>query len=379
MSGTKGLPALLALVALLSVAFAAHGQTPAEGATAKNPCDSHELFGRGDFHSPRGKHFQLENDSISNRVGLGESDRWYTNGAKFTETLDIRDAPSVLLCIPKPLAAWAREHYANLQFGFSFGQLMFTPQVITDPAPQPNDRYWSGFLYFGQIIQGHPKGPDGKALDRVIDSFEINYGVVGPASLAQQTQKFIHSLEGAPKPAGWSNQLRNEAAVQATYTRQIQVCPPDKGSHFQWDCTAHYGGSIGTVFDYGNAGFGMRFGTNLDEAPVGTIENPALGDLHKSANRWYFMVQGDAKGVLHNSFIDGSLLRGNPYSSPLKSKFGVAQLTGGFVFEFKDSAADSGGTRLSFLLHRRSAEFNAPSGSQPIFTFATLGIEWDLP
>jgi hypothetical protein len=375
----RGPRALLALCALGSAAFAAHGQSPAEGQTpltAPTRCDAHELFARsGDARPPRGKHLQVENDAFSNWLGFGDSDRWYTSGVKLTQTLDIRDAPSVILCIPRPIAAWANENYTDLQFGFSFGQLMFTPQNIRDPNPQPDDRYWGGFLYFGQIIQGRPKGWNGKA----IDSLEIDYGVVGPASLAKQTQKFIHSIESATRPAGWSNQLRAEPAIQATYARQVQLCPPDKGKYFQWDCTAHFGGSVGTVFDYGNAGFGMRFGANLDDAPIGTIENPAIGDLHKSANRWYFMIQGDAKGVLHNAFIDGSLLRNDPYASPLKSKFGVFQATGGIVVEFKDPGAESSGTRLSLLLHKRSAEFNPPSGSKPNFTFATLGIEWDLP
>ena len=51
------------------------------------------------------------------------------------------------------------------------------------------------------------------------ENISVSVGVVGPAALGEEAQKFIHSLSGDPKPRGWTHQLENEPALLLHYRR----------------------------------------------------------------------------------------------------------------------------------------------------------------
>lgn len=87
------------------------------------------------------------------------------------------------------------------------------------------------------------------------------------------------------------------------------------------------------------------------------------------------VLRAEAQGVLHNTFIDGSLFRAAPFQSNVKRKPVVAQVTAGFV---KEGIFDSD-AKFSFLLTRRTAEFTSPNWtSGAMFTFGTINVEWAM-
>jgi hypothetical protein len=43
-----------------------------------------------------------------------------------------------------------------------------------------------------------------------LDKLELDIGVVGPLSFAEEVQKGWHSMFGLHKPKGWDNQLENK-------------------------------------------------------------------------------------------------------------------------------------------------------------------------
>lgn len=88
---------------------------------------------------------------------------------------------------------------------FSIGQKIFTPDDIQRRGLVENDRPYAGWLYFGSAF--HNKNA------RLLDTFEIQLGVVGPAALAEKTQNFVHDLRGIDEARGWDNQLHNEPGV----------------------------------------------------------------------------------------------------------------------------------------------------------------------
>jgi hypothetical protein len=370
---------LAALSIMASPAFAAGQGAPS---IAGNTCgDKLRERNSQPYHS---HHLIVENDTVDTWFGLHHSDRWYTNGIKAIDTRGPEDPATAFHCWMPDLLGWfgpedrahAEKREYKYDFGWALGQLMFTPQSITMPQPQPTDRFWGGWLYLGAVVQRHSVTP-GTSVFLESETVEVDYGLVGPISLAETFQKGVHSLVGAPAPQGWGNQLRDEAGIQVTYLKSVRELMPVKiASGLETDLTVHHGFNVGTVFDYANAGITWRIGNRLREAPIGTIESPTLGELGHPNGRWYFLLRIDGKLVAHNTFIDGSLVQNAPYDSLVRSKMGVVQGSAGAVWEFGGS--EGKGWRLSFLLHRRSPEFNVPGSTSPTQTFGTIAIERGL-
>lgn len=79
----------------------------------------------------------------------------------------------------------------------SLGQLMFTPTDNEEKELIEDDRPYAGYLYLGFAY--HPRD------EEQLDAIEVNVGMVGPASLAEDTQDFIHELRSIDKFQGWDN------------------------------------------------------------------------------------------------------------------------------------------------------------------------------
>src|SRR5512134_3492181 len=62
---------------------------------------------------------------------------------------------------------------------------------------------------------------------------------VGPASLAEQSQKIVHEVIASNRPQGWDTQLGNEPGVVATYLRSWREAATLSLSGAQLDLTPH--------------------------------------------------------------------------------------------------------------------------------------------
>ncbi len=314
-------------------------------------------------------HLLVENDLFAEKFGLAHSDRWYTSGVKSMVKIN-RDKPP-----PGYSKTWEAlvdkdPNAYQVEYGFTMGQMIYTPGNIRTALPQPQDRFWGGWLYLGTVLQTHPKAQspaDG------MDTFELDVGVTGPWSLAQQSQKTIHAIIGAPTPVGWNNQIKSELGVQTTYLHQRRLRRAQRGP-LSFDLSGHYGFGLGTMFDYLNAGLTLRIGNNLEEAPAGTIDMPSLMAFGERANRAYLLARFDARASYHNTFIEGSFFRGKPHDTEIHAKRLIGQATLGLVVE----SATSRFHRAAFLFSRRSREFNNPPGSQSVQSFGTLMLQMEF-
>ena len=144
------------------------------------------------------------------------SDRHYTNGMK----LDFAFAGPLV----ERLAEYVPSDFdqPRLAGGLAFSQLMFTPDDITSQDIQVDDRPYAGWLYAGLYLQ--------RADQRTMDHLELDLGVVGAWSGAEEAQKFIHSVfPDNVRPNGWEHQLTNELTVNAFYERRwrtprVEIC-----------------------------------------------------------------------------------------------------------------------------------------------------------
>ena len=134
-----------------------------------------------------------ENDTFYKR------DSHYTNGVRLSWIPGSSDTPQWALDVAHAIL-WFPRH-GQVLHGYSFGQNMYTPSDITLKNPPQGERPYAGWLY-GNVGLGVETGLQ---LDQVV----LTAGMVGPASLAEHTQKVVHRLVNSDDPKGWDHQLRN--------------------------------------------------------------------------------------------------------------------------------------------------------------------------
>ena len=190
--------------------------------------------------------FTVENDMYF-------SDRYYTNGLALNYTTDGEGFPTsylqfrVLDLISSPDA----QRYQSI----GGGQKMFVPQSIEQVNPPAWDRPYAGFLYasFGAHT----------AARNTLNSFALTFGMTGPASLAEDTQKFWHRLLDCTKPMGWDNQIANEFGFIVSYNRAQRFLRTDVGAGMSADFVGVAGLDAGNVLVRGTFGGVARCGYNL--------------------------------------------------------------------------------------------------------------------
>ena len=294
-----------------------------------------------------------ENDLI----GSGK-DGEYTNGARLTYIdLDAK-FPGWAYRIANAVPTFDINQTSSIYY--SIGQNMFTPRTILSKMPDPHDRPYAGFLY-GSIGMATLTGNHS-------DEIEATFGVVGPYSLAANTQKWIHAhITGSPAPQGWSNQLHNEPALMLAWQRAYpETWARDLGG-YSFSTSPYYGVTLGNVYTFANTGFNLRFrpGTSKWQDTPQRVRPamPGTGffEIPEKKWGWYLFAGVDARAVARNIFLDGNTF-GDSYSV---SKYP-------FVVDGNAGAALTyDQLRISYTLVYRTKEFHDQAAPQ---TFGAISI-----
>ena len=253
--------------------------------------------------------FYFENDLIA------KTDRHYTNGVKLswishdlTGYADSGRLPNWSLPLIRRLP-FINEPGLQRNVVLSIGQNIYTPGDIEAEALIEDDRPYAGWTYFG--IGLHSK------TDRRLDSMEIQLGMVGPASFAEQTQKWVHGLTGSQYPNGWDNQIKNEPGLAVVYERKWRFPYDGNVGKLGVDVIPHLGAALGNVYTYANTGMEARLGWNIPRdfgisliRPAGASNAPLNAqDPRISSDQGfglYVFAIVDGRAVLHNIFLDGN-------------------------------------------------------------------------
>ena len=245
---------------------------------------------------------QLENDRSA------DTDRHYTHGTRLSWVSDRQTGGP----------EWARDLLETLyplaevragRIGFALGQNIYTPEDTESKGLVADDRPYAGWLYGAVSLHAETKRRmSGIEID-VLDSVELNLGVVGPYSLAEDTQNTVHETIGVSRSHGWHNQLDNEPAFSLFFERKWR---PDawRFADIEADAIPHVGGSIGNVFTLGNVGTTVRLGQDLalDYGPPHirpTLSGLEAVDAHGRLG-WYIFAGAEGSAVLRNIFLDGN-------------------------------------------------------------------------
>jgi lipid A 3-O-deacylase len=277
----------------------------------------------------------FENDVFYN------TDHDYTNGVQLAYTTAPQDTPNWATRVANWLPFFTAQ--SDVRTRYAVGQSIFTPNNLNEANPPPTARPYAGFLYgaFGLV------GDSGTHLDQL----QVTLGVIGPDSLAEETQKWVHALIHDQKPLGWSTQLHNEPGLIIQYERSIKLIPPTSVLGLIADVEPDYGAAVGNVYDYVNVGAMARLGFNLpaDYGPM-RIEPSLPGSNFFEPNgavSAYVFVGVDGRAIARNLFLDGNTFESS--RSVQKMNF-----VGDFLF---GAAVTFDRVRIAFTHDIRSREY----------------------
>jgi len=225
---------------------------------------------------------QTDNDSYL----LNGSDRYYTNGLFFyyRHALAVKSPDSTSL--------------QNKILGFELGQKMYNPQSGVIPSAVFVDRPFAGYLYVASTLN-------------LLYSNESNiklsaqFGIVGPASLAQGAQELLHNAFGLYKIVGWQYQIQNnpELNLSVEYNKLLA-----RASFIDLSLSSY--ANLGNGFTGAGAGPLLRIGNfnqlfNSESTQSTAIAANHVAPLHKSEFFIYYKPQVNV--VAYDATIQGSL------------------------------------------------------------------------
>lgn len=274
------------------------------------------------------------------------TDHDYTNGVQLGYTSAPSATPDWAVDVARSLPFFTR--LGDVRTRYAIGQTIFTPHDISLVNPPLTDRPYAGFLY----------GSMGVVADSGthLDQLQVTLGIIGPDSLAENSQNFIHNAIGAAPARGWATQLRDEPGLIVNYERAVKLVTPRSILGGVLDIEPHWGAAVGNVFDYVNLGAMARFGFNLPPDYGPSRIDPSLpgSDYFEPAAGFgaYVFAGVDGRAVARNLFLDGNSFVSSRSVSKLSL---VGDLTAGAAIVF-DSV------RLAFTHVWRSREYKNQPG-----------------
>jgi lipid A 3-O-deacylase len=238
---------------------------------------------------------ELDNDRFV------ETDRHFTHGTRLFWLGDADETPDWAFRLADDLPRL--DGPGTLRIGAAIGQNMYTPDDITDPDVILDDRPYAGWLY-GALALARTHDGNRRAL-------ELDIGIVGPASLARQTQIIVHEFVQTRTPRGWSHQLRNEPGVMLVYEEMWQHAWDLPVPGVRFGAIPHAAASVGNVYTYAAAGGTLRIGDFADDdfGPArirpGVPGGDGVGDVSGGFD-WYVFAGAEGRYVAHNIFLDGN-------------------------------------------------------------------------
>ena len=343
----------------------------------------------------RGLTARLENDLFA------DTDQNYTNGVSFTAVSHDMVGKLKPECLPAPIRLHA-ELIRYLNPGFwtdadnpahaqnvvvKFGQAMFTPKDFARTDLITDDRPYAGLLYVG--MSWNRRKHETQSEIEMLDTREITLGVIGPMSLARQTQNIIHNIKAIDKFEGWSNQLGNEPALQMALDQKFKTYqgPGAIAPGFSTDLIRSLGLQLGNIETSATVGIEGRVGWNIPNdfgtypiRPGAENRPPSVASIHGGDGKGSQYLTRPQAGihlfgtvetrlVLHDFSLDGNLFQS---SHSVTRKPWIAQAAVGLSAQ---SPLAGRGVKLALMRVWRTREFEEQG---PSHAYGSVSLSMDF-
>lgn len=251
--------------------------------------------------------FRVDNDLF------GGQDQGYSNGVQLTlvspNLADYTHDP----CLPR-LARLVNRYLGAIQpSGFeqqnmvvTFAHAIFTPTDFSRSDLIEDDRPYVGGFLVGL-------GYNARNGDQ-LQTTQLRVGMIGPSARGEEVQNGVHRIIGADRFKGWDNQLHDEPVFMLQHERMRRFGGSEGA--WGWDAISHYGGAVGSLATFANAGAEVRFGLRLPDdfgstplRPAGENTAPRSQTRRGGAWRWHGFLTADARWVLRDITLDGNTWR----------------------------------------------------------------------
>ncbi len=306
--------------------------------------------------------FYFENDAV------GGTDEHYTNGFK-------------LAWMTGDLSEWGREGWRRsflnaLPFvnkpgrikniGFALGQSIYTPRDIERVPPDPEDRPYAGWSYLELAFASRST--------RVMDTFAVQIGMVGPHSYAEDFQRVVHEWIDSRDPKGWDHQLEDELGINIAIERRLRLYARAFNERLGLDVVPYGGVSVGNVSTFAKAGLTTRLGFSLpNDFGVDLIRPSAVtlaplnvepdGAPRRGSFGFFVYAGAEGRAVARDIFLDGNTFEDSP--SVDRENF-VADV-------FAGVGIVKGAFQLTYTEALRTREFK---GQEKESRFGSLTMSW---
>jgi len=304
--------------------------------------------------------FVGENDSLSSGA-----DRNYTSGVKLAYVSPSAGVPEWLHGAGGFTRALSGAEPSF--WGMAIGQSIFTPEnIAANPAP-PTEHPYAGWLYVQLMVAAEEDTPAGIA-PGYLDTYELEFGVVGPMAGGEEAQRGIHQILDAPDPQGWDSQLENEFAFAVSFERRwraLRIYSDLVPGGIEADLTPNAGVTLGTLRTEARAGLTARIGYNIDSDYGPPRVRPSLSGVEHFGGgfSWSIFAGIQGRAVARNLFLDGNTFVDSP-SVERNPLVGEAQL---------GASVSAGDWRLAYTYVMRTEEFETQTAKQD---FGALALSW---
>jgi lipid A 3-O-deacylase len=241
-----------------------------------------------------------ENDTF------GGTDRFYTDGGSIGVA---HTGPSWM----DPVADWLPWGEGRRTVSYDVTQAMITPADTRRSVPDPDDRPYAGILSIGLALH----------VERSNSYHGLKFitGVVGPWSLAEQTQREVHRLVGSRRPRGWDYQLDNEPILNLAYEYRHKLALAGHRESWLFEAQPKVGGMLGNLLTQGELAMLLRFGYKMPDdfgvtfaRGMGHLPPPRYKDVVENGSAWGFSIHagGVANFVLRDMTLDGNTFEDGP-------------------------------------------------------------------
>ena len=195
---------------------------------------------------------------------------------------------------------------------YGLAHQFFTPDDITIPTLQPDDRPYAGYLSASLDIVNESLIKNTNGNDRRYrNSVGLRIGIVGPASFGEELQKAWHKVCDCTEPQGWDLQLGNEFGFVYSLAHDRQLIRHDLSETWGIDVIGSAQAAIGNIYSGAELGAIVRLGYNLNARwSAKTMADIGYDANGIDANPGFFLMAGlTGRYVARDIFVDGNTWR----------------------------------------------------------------------